>query len=408
MLGPGESRFQELLRRAVESGASDIHLKTGLPPVVRVNDDLRLISRKLPAFSADEIRIVCNEIVPRHHVETFNLGREIDMAYSVAGLGRFRLNIFRHRGSWGLVARYIPIEVRSLEQLGLPEVLKRVALLPRGLVLITGNTGSGKSTTMASMLNEWNQSRGGHIVTIEDPIEYVLLDKKSIITQREIGTDTDTFASGLKFSLRQDPDVIMIGELRDRETISTALAAAETGHLVLSTLHTKDSVETINRVIGVFPHEAQKEVRIQFAASLSAVISQRLLPTLPAVKAQGRSMVAALEIMINTPRIRDLLQDPDRMDQIRPAIEQGYDSYGMQSFDQHLMLLLRKKIIGRDIAVRNASNPADFELKLRGIDSSAEGNRWGNQGKATSHTETADLGHSTLELDDDKTRLDDK
>jgi twitching motility protein PilT len=178
--------------------------------------------------------------------------------------------------------------------------------------------------------------------------------------------------------------------------------------LVLSTLHTKDSVETINRIIGVFPHEAQKEVRTQFAASLAAVISQRLLPTLPAVKAKGRSMVAALEIMINTPRIRDLLGDPDRMDQIRPAIEQGYDSYGMQSFDQHLMLLLRKKIIDRDIAVRNASNPADFELKLRGIDSSAEGNRWGNQGKATSHTETADLGHATLELDDDKTRIDDK
>lgn len=372
----GEVQFQDFLKRAVEVNASDLHLKTGLPPVVRVGEELRLVSRKLAAVTAEEMKRIADEIIPPAIRERYHRGREIDLAYHVPSLGRFRLNVHRYRGNLGIVARFIPLEIRSLEQLGMPETLRRIALQPRGLVLITGSTGSGKSTTMAAMLNEWNQTRGGHIITIEDPIESVLLDKKSIVTQREVGLDTDDFASGLRNALRQDPDVIMIGELRDRATIQTALMAAETGHLVLSTLHTKDAIETVSRIIGVFEPEEQREIRMLFANSLTAIISQRLLPTATAAREKGAgSVVPALEILVNTPRIRDLLMEPEKLSMVRSSIEQGFEAYGMQSFDQHLMVLLRQGLISKETAVRYSSNPTDFELKLRGIDSSDQG-RW--------------------------------
>lgn len=363
-----EEEFQELLKKVVEVGASDIHLKTGIPPVVRYRDELRLLSRNLEPFTSEHIRLICKSIVPERLKGDFNAGREIDMAYSLPGVGRFRLNIFRHRGQIGVVGRLIPFEIRSLDDLGLSDGIKKLALAQRGLVLVTGTAGSGKSTTLASMLNEWNTSRSGHIITIEDPIEYLIRDRKAIITQREVGLDTESFHAGLRSALRQDPDVIMIGEMRDQETIKAALNAAETGHLVLSTLHTKDALETVNRILGVFEGEMQSQIRFQLSAALSAVISQRLVQR---IGSEGGGVVVATEVMVATSRIQDCLRDPKRTDEIREAIEMGAD-YGMHSFDQSLMKLLEKNIINREIAMRHASNPINFELKLRGIRQSHE------------------------------------
>lgn len=367
--------FHEILGKMVESGASDLHLKTGLPPVVRIQDELRVLSRKYAPLSFEQLTEMAEGIVPQRLRSDFDHGKEIDLAYTLANVGRFRLNVYRYRGNIGLVARHIPFEVRSLDQLGMPAIVKKLATQPRGLILVTGITGSGKSTTVAACLNEWNQARSGHIVTIEDPIEYVLQDKKSIISQREVGLDTENFASGLKSSLRQDPDVIMIGELRDKETIQAALSAAETGHLVISTLHTKDASETVNRIIGVFEPEAQREVRVQFAAALSGIISQRLLPRsiLPGAGPQG--FVPAVEVLVNTPFVKSCLLDSAKVGQITQAMEQGFEVYGMQTFDQHLMMLVKGGLISREVALENATSSADFELQLRGIKSS-DGGKW--------------------------------
>lgn len=391
--------FQEILRRAVEGQASDIHFKPGLPPIVRVNDELRLLSRKYGPLSPEDLSQICIELTPHHLQASLVEGSEIDVAYSVSGLGRFRLNLFKARGAYGIVARFIPIQVRSLDELGLPAVLKRLSSQPRGLILVTGNTGSGKSTTLAAMINEWNQTRGGHIVTVEDPIEYVFRDKRAIVTQREVGIDTESFASGLKAALRQDPDVIMIGELRDRETVQTALNAAETGHLVLSTLHTKDSLETLNRVLGVFDPSVQREIRVQFASCLLAIVSQRLVPT------KSGALTAAIEVMLNTPRVKGCMMDPGKMDQLLEAIEQGADAYGSQSFDQHLMQLLKRGTITKEVALQFATNPSDFELKLRGI-SGAGDNRWGrlageppkseSESRHKMNVDESDIGNETV------------
>lgn len=366
-----EVRFQEFLKKVVEVGASDLHLKTGIPPVVRLRDELRLLSRNIEPLTGEDIRQICKSIIPDRFRNDFAVGREIDMAYSLPGVGRYRINIFRHRGQIGLVGRLIPFEVRALEELGLPDIVRKLAVLPRGLVLVTGTAGSGKSTTLASMINEWNTTQSGHIITIEDPIEYLVRDRKAIITQREIGLDTESFSSGLRSALRQDPDVIMIGEMRDQETIRTALNAAETGHLVLSTLHTKDALETINRIIGVFDMEAQQQIRFQLSASLAAVISQRLVNKASPTPDSG-GLVLASEVMVNNSRIQDCLRDPRKTDEIRDAIEGGAEQYGMHSFDQSLMSLYEKGTITRDTALRNASNPVNFELKLRGIRQSHE------------------------------------
>ncbi len=369
--GVGETFFRDLLKKMVEAGASDLHLKTGLPPIARHRGNLRLLSRNLPAVSASQITAVCMDIIPEFLRPQFSEGKEIDLAYGLEGVGRFRLNIFRHRSQVGVIARFIPFEIRSIDDLGLPTILKKVALQPWGLILITGVAGAGKSTTLAAMLNEWNLSRGGHIITIEDPIEFLIRDRKSIVTQREIGIDTENFTTGLKYALRQDPDVIMIGELRDRETTQTALNAAETGHLVLATLHTKDAVETVNRVMGIFPIEAQSQIRTQFSAVLAGIISQRLLPKIaPEGHAEG-ALVPAVEVMINTGRIRECLSDPVKMELVRDQIEQGAQ-YGMQSFDQSIMELFDKNLISRETALQYASSPTNFELKLRGIRQSSE------------------------------------
>lgn len=368
----GEELFQALLKKAVEEKASDIHMKTGIPPVVRVAGALRLLTKSL-ILTTEMVDGICQNILTAAHREKIKAGKEVDLAYSLPKVGRFRLNIFKHRSQIGIIARFIPFEVKTIDELNLPPAVKSLAALKRGLVLVTGTAGSGKSTTMAAMIQEWNNTRGGHIITIEDPIEYLIRDRKAIITQREIGLDTESFDSGLKYALRQDPDVIMIGELRDRETIVAALNAAETGHMVFSTLHTRDAKDTINRIIGVFEPAAQPAVRTQFASSLAGIVSQRLVPLSKEAQLRlGRLNTVACEVLVNNSRTRSLLMDASRAEELRKAIEDGAHPYGMQTFDQHLMSLYEEKLITRDTALRFSSQPGEFELRLRGIVTSAQ------------------------------------
>ena len=293
---------------------------------------------------------------------------EVDLAYGVPGLGRFRVNVFSQRGTVSLVLRAIPIDdPRASTSCNLPPVIKKLVLEERGLVLVTGATGSGKSTTLAGIIDYINAKRNAHIVTVEDPIEYLHRDKKSIINQREVGFDTEGFDVALKSALRQDPDVILVGEMRDYETIETALTAAETGHMVLSTLHTIDATETINRIISVFPPYQQRQIRLQLASVIKGIISQRLVP-----RADGKGRVPAVEVMISTARTRELIDDKEKTKQIREAIQQGFIAYGMQSFDQSLMGLLKRKLITFEEALRQCSNPDDFKLKVSGISSTSD------------------------------------
>jgi twitching motility protein PilT len=299
--------------------------------------------------------------------ERFKQFLETDIAYSVPGLGRFRVNIFQQRGSVGMVLRLIPSRILNFKELQLPRVLEKICEEQRGLVLVTGTTGSGKSTTLAAMIDHINTRRIEHVMTIEDPIEYLHRDKKSIINQREIDVDTKNFTHALRSALRQDPDVILVGEMRDYETIETALLAAETGHLVLSTLHTLDATETVNRVISVFPPHQQKQIRIQLAAVLKSIVSQRLMP-----RADGLGRVPAVEILISTSYIKDCIENKEKTKLIRDAISQGTSQYGMQTFDQSLYLLYKNGLITLDEALRRATNPDEFKLKIQGIQSTSD------------------------------------
>jgi twitching motility protein PilT len=297
----------------------------------------------------------------------FEESRELDLAYGIAGLGRFRVNVFQQRGTVGIVFRVIPFGVKSIEQLHLPKVIENIAMEQRGLVLVTGTTGSGKSTSLAAMIDYINTNRTSHIMTIEDPIEFLIRDRRSIVNQREIGVDTQSFANALRAALRQDPDVILVGEMRDFETIETAITAAETGHLVMSTLHTLDATETINRIISVFPPYQQKQVRIQLASILRAVISQRLVP-----RADGKGRVPALEVLVSTARVRECIGDKDRTKELHDAIAKGYTTYGMQTFDQSLMQHVKNELITYEEALKHVSNPDDFALRFRGIASTSD------------------------------------
>jgi twitching motility protein PilT len=358
--------LNEILRVAVKNKASDVHLKVGLPPVLRVNG--RLVPLKMDyRLKQEDLMSITNMVLSDAQKEKFRETRELDVAYSVSGLGRFRTNVFMQRGTLGIALRVVPGGVLSFEELNLPEILEKVAEEARGLILCTGTTGSGKSTTLASIIEYINNHRTCHIITIEDPIEFLLKDKKSIITQREVEVDTPTFAAALKSALRQDPDVILVGEMRDYETIETALVAAETGHLVLSTLHTLDAAETINRIITVFPPYQQKQIRLQLSSILKAVISQRLV-----MKADGEGRVPAVEILLNTARIREYIEDKEKTKKIRDAIAEGFTTYGMQTFDQSLMNLYKKQLITLDEAMRQASNPEDFALRVKGVTSSSD------------------------------------
>jgi len=302
--------------------------------------------------------------------QKFKETAELDMAYGVAGLGRFRVNVFQQRGNVGMVLRVIPTKIRTIEELELPRILSQICEEPRGLVLTTGTTGSGKSTTLAAMVDRINSLRAEHVITIEDPIEYLHRDKKGFINQREVEVDTSSFSTALRAALRQDPDVVLVGEMRDLETISTALLAAETGHLVFSTLHTLDATETIQRIIAVFPPPEQKQIRLQLASTLKAVISQRLVR-----RGDGQGRVPAVEVMVATNYIRDCIINPDKTRLIRDAIAAGTSQYGMQTFDQSLFDLFSRNLITLEEALLRASNPDDFRLRVQGIRSSSDSAR---------------------------------
>jgi len=361
--------LNEILQVALRGGASDIHLKSGLPPIFRVDGSL-LPLKDAQRLAPEDIARMVQAIMNDFQRQKFRQTNECDLAYGVPGLGRFRVNVFQQRGTIGAVFRVIPFRIQTIEQLTLPKVIEKIALEPRGLVLVTGTTGSGKSTTLAAMIEHINQHTTRHIMTIEDPIEFLIRDKRSIINQREVGVDTQSFAQALKSALRQDPDVILVGEMRDLETIQTALTAAETGHLVMSTLHTVDATETVNRIISAFPPHQQQQVRLQLAAVLRAVISQRLVP-----RADGKGRVPAVEVLVCTSRVRELIEDQDRTKEIANAIEDGHHAYGMQTFDQSLMQLLRAKLVTQEEAIKQASNRDDFLLKLSGIDTSSD-SKW--------------------------------
>lgn len=358
----------ELLQMAVDAGASDLHLKVGSLPTMRVRGSLIPVMQDLRLERAD-LELISATVMSTAQQERFKDCQEADLAYSVPGLGRFRCNVFQQRGTIGLVLRVIPFGIRNIEELNLPAILKTVALEERGLVLVTGTTGSGKSTTLAAMVDHINHTRAAHVITIEDPIEFLHRDEKSIINQREVAVDTVSFAQALRSALRQDPDVILVGEMRDFETIETALIAAETGHVVFSTLHTTDATQTINRIISVFPPYQQQQVRLRLASVLKAVISQRLLP-----RADSNSRAPAIEVMVSTPYIRDCIAEQEKTQLIKGAIAAGRSQYGMQSFDQSIFTLCERGLVSYDEALRWASNVDEFVLRMQGISTTADAN----------------------------------
>ncbi|HWN44534.1 MAG TPA: type IV pilus twitching motility protein PilT [Thermoanaerobaculia bacterium] len=353
--------INDLLKIAVERKASDLHLKVGSHPIIRVDGELTPMPEFKKLMQEDTIAMAFS-IMNARQKQRFKEEFELDIAYSVPGLGRFRCNVFQQRGVVGLVLRVIPARIQTVRELMLPPVLERICEERRGLILCTGTTGSGKSTTLASMIDYINSSRSEHILTIEDPIEFIHRDKKSILNQREVDVDTRQFATALRAALRQDPDVVLVGEMRDYETIETALLAAETGHLVFSTLHTLDATETVNRIISVFPPHHQKQIRIQLGQVLKAVISLRLVP-----RADGIGRVPAAEVLISTAYIRECIENKDKTKYIREQIALGTSQYGMQTFDQSLFQLYKSGLITLDEALKRATNPDEFRLKIQGV-----------------------------------------
>ena len=354
-------KIDELLVTATAHFASDLHLKVGSFPVMRIGGELHPIA-DAPRLAPEDTLDMAFSIMSNRQKQKLKEFSEVDIAYSVSGLGRFRANIFQQRGSVSIVLRVIPDQTKNAAQLGLPPVLDKICEERRGLILVTGATGSGKSTTLAAMIDRINSIRSGHIVTIEDPIEFLHRDKKAFVTQREVDVDTRSFAEALRGALRQDPDVILVGEMRDLETIETALTAAETGHLVLSTLHTLDATETITRIVSSFPSHQQKSVRIQLAGIIKAVISMRLVRA-----AKGSGRVPAVEVMVSTGLIRDYIINEEKTSMIREAIANGASQYQMQTFDQSLFALLQSRRITLEEAVHNATNPDEFKMRVSGI-----------------------------------------
>ena len=361
--------LNDILQIALRGGASDIHLKAGLPPMFRVDGALVPL-KEGKRLTPDDVARMTLGMLNDYQRDRFKQMSEVDLGYGVPGLGRFRVNVFQQRGSIGAVLRVIPHKILSIRELNLPPVLEKMALEERGLILVTGTTGSGKSTTLAAMIDHINTQETNHIMTIEDPIEFLIRDKRSVINQREVGVDTTSFGQAIKSALRQDPDVILVGEMRDLETIETALTAAETGHLVMSTLHTIDATESINRIVSAFPPYQQKQIRLQLGAILKGVISQRLVP-----RADGKGRVPAVEVLRSTARVRELIEDKDRTKELHDAISQGYQTYGMQTFDQSLMSLVKNNLITFDEGRRHATNPDDFSLRFSGVSAVSDA-RW--------------------------------
>ena len=351
------SDLHKYLKQLSEGGGSDLHLKVGHPPVIRVNGELMPL--KAPKLSAEDIEQMAEDITPLRLAAELEVIGAADFAYAEEGVGRFRVNVFKQRGYTGVVMRRVVPAPPALDSLRVPDVIKRLALEPRGLVLVTGPTGSGKTTTCAGMINLINNSRASMIVTLEDPIEILHSDKKSLINQREVGTDTESFRTGLKHALRQDPDVIFVGEMRDPETVWAALAAAETGHFVISTLHTTDAMETVNRIIELFPSERQMQVRHSLAGALKGIICQRLL-----IRKDGKGRVPAVEVLVSNGRVYEAITVPEETRSIPEIITEG-EFYGMQTFDQHLLSLFQEGIVSLEDALNASTNPHDLQLAMR-------------------------------------------
>lgn len=358
----------DILNVALKTGASDVHLKVGLPPILRIDGNLIPLKDIERLSPMDTMKMAFSLTTPEQQAH-FKNHHDLDFAHVVPSVGRFRVNLFQQRQYVGLVLRVIPLKVPSIHQLCLPRVAEKIAMEQRGLILVTGTTGSGKSSTIAAIIDHINTQRSAHILTVEDPIEFVFRDKRSIIDQREVGSDTETFSTGLRSALRQDPDVILVGEMRDLETIETALMAAETGHLVLSTLHTLDAAETISRIVTVFPPHQQNQIRLLLAGVLKAVISQRLV-----AKSDKRGRVPAVEIMLNTGLVRELIEDPSRLREVKDAISKSNLQYEMQTFDQSLYMLVKQGLISYEDALKQCTSPDDFALRINGI--AAEDIQW--------------------------------
>jgi twitching motility protein PilT len=362
--------IDDILRTALDREASDIHLKVNAPPFLRRFGQLGP-DDSFPSLSEQDLRDVIAQMADEKQRERLETDRQLDLGYGNDAIGRFRVNVYHQRGEVRIAMRAIPKNIRSLDQLQLPKIVETLAKESRGLILVTGTTGSGKSTSLASMIDLLNQSEALHMITVEDPIEYLHEDKLSIISQREVGVDVTSFGAGLKGALRQDPDVILVGEMRDLETIETAIMSAETGHLVMSTLHTLDAPETVTRIIQAFPDHQREQIRVVLSSVLKGIISQRLVP-----KADGNGLVPAVEIMVNTALVRDIIKDPERSPrELTDAIAKGHVSYGTQTFDQSLMSLYRRELITYDEALRQATNPDDFALQVSGISSTSDA-RW--------------------------------
>jgi twitching motility protein PilT len=359
-------QVKAILQEMIDRDASDLHLKVGVQPSARVDGSLVRLDFDPPS-PADMADLVQHILTPAQR-DQFETTREVDFAFGVPGLARFRANFYVQRGSVAMVFRQVPVEIKPLENLGVPEVIRDLAMKPRGLVLVTGTVGSGKSTTLAGMIDVINSERQGSIITIEDPIEFLHRDKRSLINQREVGTDTASFAEALRHVLRQDPDVILIGEIRDAETMKTALTAADTGHLVFSTLHTMDSAQTIHRILSFFPPHQHQEIRFLLSNTLKGIICQRLIPDL-----SGHGRVPAVEVMINTSTIQEYIRDPEKTHQIPDAIAAGVVTYSMQTFDQSLMALFKKGRISLEEALRACSNAHEFSLRVKGIHGTSDG-----------------------------------
>ena len=351
--------IEKVFKAAVDRGASDLHIKAG--DVFRARIDGRLVPLTKQRLTPDQTKAIALMLIPseedRNHIDRI---RDYDCSWGSPGVGRFRVNILRQRSSFMIVMRSIPFDVPSFQTLNMPQVLGQIATAERGMILVTGVTGSGKSSTMAALVNHINQNQHKHILTLENPIEVLHRDVNCSVTQREIGTDTDDFRRGLRAALRQDPDVVLIGEMRDAETIDTAMKAAETGHLLISTLHTPDATTTISRIVAMFPPEEQEVTRLRLAETLHAVISQRLLP-----RADGKGRVAAVEVLIATGTVRDMIRDAGRVAELRDYVRESREQYGMQTFDQHLMDLVESGSVTYETAIAASSNPADFELQVR-------------------------------------------
>jgi twitching motility protein PilT len=357
--------FKAVLQRMIQHGASDLHLKVGRPPILRIDGELSMVD--LPPLRPEDLKVLAEQIMTPRQVKEFAEHREADFAIGVPGIGRFRVNVYQQRGTIAYALRAIPYQVQTVGELNLPRVVEEIALRPRGLVLVTGVTGSGKSTALAAMIQHINESRRANIITIEDPIEFLHRDNLSTINQREVGADTGSFGQALRRVLRQDPDVILIGEIRDLETLEVALKAADTGHLVFSTLHTTDATQTINRVISFYPPHQQNEVRFMLASALAAVVSLRLVP-----RADRAGRVPAAEILINTAAVRDQIRDMTKSLSIPDLIKEGSVQYGMQSFDQSLMHWYTKGVVSYESALFFATNPSEFTLRAQGVEGSSD------------------------------------